>query len=37
VLTAPEPERAFDRLLEAVSAFSEGLQSDDVSVTEVRV
>lgn len=36
-LTAGPPEEAFSALLEATSAFSEGLQSDDVSVLEVRV
>lgn len=37
LLTTGTPETAFDRLLAAVSAFSGGLQSDDVSVTEVTL
>lgn len=36
-LTEGPPEEAFARLLDATATFSGGLQSDDVSVLEVRV
>jgi serine phosphatase RsbU (regulator of sigma subunit) len=37
VLLGGPPEGAFTALLEAMKSFSDGLQSDDVSILEVRV